>query len=150
MSAGTWDDLTAGLALLLTRRAPDDYLILFTGPYYVQCYQDPALLHAEATGNRPGVPEAPVHAEHRLGELGWHPPRTPGENWTVSLAFPVSHHVARRLAGLMTTTLREVYATPGPDHLRYEATNARTGDSWDAGSLGLSPHSEGVTRSEHA
>ncbi|AEV85523.1 hypothetical protein ACWT_4501 [Actinoplanes sp. SE50] len=141
MTADPWTALADRLARLLTRREADDFLILHAGPYYVQCYQGPAELYAEALANRSDFPPVrlPAAAEQRLRDLGWQPPDGPDENWTTRLPFPASHRQARALADRMLTTLREVYQVGTITDLRYEATNARAGTPWNAAPLGLLP-----------
>jgi hypothetical protein len=136
-----WEALAARLALVLTRLEAGEFLILHAGSYYVQCYQEPALLHVEALGNRPGFPPVPTDAagEQRLRDLGWLPPEAPGENWTARMAFPASNRQARRLADRMLVTLREVYHAEDVGGLRYEAHHSQTGESRDIDFLGLTP-----------
>jgi hypothetical protein len=141
MSVDAWEDLAARLALVFTHMEADDFLILSSGPYYVQCYRDPDLLCAEALADRPGFPPVPIGAEggQRLRDLGWLPPQETWGNWTVELDCPYSSRAARRLADRMVASLREVYQAEDPGDLRYKASNSQTGEPWDVGSLGLIP-----------
>jgi hypothetical protein len=141
MSGDPWETLAERLALILTRLEVDDFLILHSGAYYVQCYQEPAGLYAEALANRPQYPPVRIgaQAEQRLLDLGWQPPINAEENWTARLVFPASHRQARQLADRLIVTLRDIYQTRSTTDLRYEASNAIAGTSWNADALGLLP-----------
>lgn len=85
-------------------------------------------LTVEAVSNSGLPPEQQLDAdqENRLRAKGWHPPNRPLRlNWWYDVdQWPLHSRDAARIADLMVSTLRDVYAVPEPDAVEDSSFNA--------------------------
>jgi hypothetical protein len=126
----TWESMTQELAVRLTRLADHDTVILSAGGYYVQVQQLPEHLVVEAASSHYLEPDEALtpEQEFRLRTIGWFVPDAwHSSNFWIRGYWPLAGREALRIAGMMTTSLRDVYGAGSPAEVDDKSFNADTG-----------------------